>query len=179
MPFISVDNEKGAYLATRVLADGVTEPSKAAVIEGIRSAANAEARKAGALRAFADNPAITVVAQETANWKIDEAYEVTKLLFTRDPGISLVFCANDMMALGATRYVQEAHLTAVKVAGYDALSEAVTAVKSGTLAVTVDQQASRQGYLGVAYANRMVSGETVPLETMVDVNIVTGQSQRP
>src|SRR3954469_18002804 len=81
---------------------------KAAVIEGIRSAANAEARKAGALRAFADNPAVTVVAQETANWKIDEAYEVAKGLFTREPGISLLFCANDMMALGASRYIQEA-----------------------------------------------------------------------
>jgi ribose transport system substrate-binding protein len=179
VPFISVDNENGAYLATRVLADGVAEPTKAAVIEGIRSAANAEARKVGALRAFAGNPVVTVVAQETANWKIDEGYEVAKLLFTRDPGISLVFCANDMMALGAARYLQESNLTTVKVAGYDALSEAVEAVKRGTLAVTVDQQASRQGYLGVVYANRMVSGETVPLETMVDVNIVTGQPQRP
>ena len=64
VPFISVDNEQGAYLVTRVLTDGVTEPVKAAVIEGIRSAANAEARKAGALRAFADNPAVTVVAHE-------------------------------------------------------------------------------------------------------------------
>ena len=179
VPFISVDNEKGAYLVTRALADGVTEPAKAAVIEGIRSAANAEARKAGALRAFAGNPAVTVVAQETANWKIDEAYEVTKRLFTSDPGISLLFCANDMMALGAARYLQEAGLSTVKVAGYDALADAVEAVKRGTLTATADQQASRQGYLGIVYANRMVSGETLPLETMVDVHVLTAQPQKP
>jgi ribose transport system substrate-binding protein len=180
VPFISVDNEQGAYLAARVLTDGVTEPAKAAVIEGIRSAANAEARKVGALRAFADNPAVTVVAHESANWKIDEAYEVARGLFAREPGISLLFCANDMMALGASRYIHEAGLsTSVKVAGYDALADAVEAVKRGDLAATVDQQAGRQGYLGIVYANRMISGETVPLETMVDVHVLTAQPQRP
>jgi ribose transport system substrate-binding protein len=179
VPFISVDNEQGAYLVTGVLTGGITEPVKAAVIEGIRSASNAEARKAGALRAFAGNPAVTVVAQETANWKIDEAYDVAKSLFTREPGITLLFCANDMMALGAARYIQEAGLSGVKVAGFDALADAVEAVKHGSLTATVDQQAGRQGYLGVALANRMISGETVPLETMVDVRVLTAQPQKP
>jgi ribose transport system substrate-binding protein len=179
VPFISVDNEQGAWLVTRVLTDGVTEPAKAAVIEGIRSAANAEARKAGALRAFAGNPAVTVVALESANWKIDEAYDVAKGLFAREPGISLLFCANDMTALGAARYIREAGLSNVKVAGYDALADAVEAVKQGKLSATVDQQAGKQGYLGIVYANRMISGETVPLETMVDVHVLTAQPQRP
>jgi ribose transport system substrate-binding protein len=176
VPFISVDNENGAYQAVRVLAAEATEPAKAAVIEGIRSASNAEARKAGALRAFAGNPAVTVVAQETANWKIDEAYEVARAMFTREPDISLLFCANDMMALGAAKYIQEAGLAGkVRIAGYDALNDAVEAVKSGTLLATVDQQAGRQGYLGVVYADKMIRGETVPLETMVDVRVVTTQ----
>jgi ribose transport system substrate-binding protein len=179
VPFISVDNEQGAYLVTSVLTAGVTEPTKAAVIEGIRSASNAEARKSGALRAFAGNPAVTVVARETANWKIDEAYDVAKNLFARDPGITLLFCANDMMALGAARYIQEAGLSNVKIAGFDALADAVEAVKQGSLTATVDQQAGRQGYLGIVQANRMISGETVPLETMVDVRVLTTQPQKP
>jgi ribose transport system substrate-binding protein len=179
VPFISVDNEQGAYLVTGVLTAEVTEPTKAAVIEGIRSASNAEARKSGALRAFAGNPAVTVVAQETANWKIDEAYDVAKTLFTREPGITLLFCANDMMALGAARYIQEAGLPGVRIAGFDALADALEAVKHGSLTATVDQQAGRQGYLGVVQANRMISGETVPLETMIDVRILTAQPQKP
>jgi ribose transport system substrate-binding protein len=179
VPFISVDNEHGAYLVTSVLTAGVTEPAKAAVIEGIRSASNAEARKTGALRAFAGNPAVTVVARETANWKIDEAYDVAKNLFAREPGITLLFCANDMMALGAARYIQEAGLPGVRVAGFDALADAVEAVKHGSLTATVDQQAGRQGYLGIVQANRMISGETVPLETMVDVRVLTAQPQKP
>ena len=179
VPFISVDNDHGAYLAGMVLAEGVTGPTKAAIIEGIRSAANAEARKAGALRAFAAVPSITVVAQESADWKIDVAYDVAKSMFEREPGISLLFCANDMMALGAARYVQEAGRRDVRIAGYDALNDAVEAVKAGTLAATIDQQAGRQGYLGVVYANRMLSREEVPLETMVEVRVVTGRPERP
>lgn len=179
VPFISVDNDHGAYLAGMVLAEGVTEPAKAAIIEGIRSAANAEARKTGALRAFASNPAITVAAQESADWKIDVAYDVAKSMFEREPGISLLFCANDMMALGAARYVQEAGLRGVRIAGYDALHDAVEAVKSGALVATIDQQAGRQGYLGVVYANRMISREEVPLETMVEVRVITARPERP
>lgn len=179
VPFISVDNEQGAFLVASVLTSGVTEPAKAAVIEGIRSASNAESRKAGALRAFSGNPAVTVVAQESANWKIDEAYDVAKGLFTREPGITLLFCANDMMALGAARYIQEAGLSNVRIAGFDALADAMEAVKQGTLTATVDQQAGRQGYLGVVYANRMISGETMPPETMVDVRILTTQPAKP
>ncbi|UEM22945.1 sugar ABC transporter substrate-binding protein [Skermanella mucosa] len=179
VPFISVDNENGAYLAGMVLAENVSVPTKAAIIEGIRSAANAEARKAGALRAFAANPAITVVAQESADWKIDEAYDVAKSMFEREPGISLLFCANDMMALGAARYIQEAGRRDVRIAGYDALNDAVEAVKSGALVATIDQQAGRQGYLGVTYANRMLSREQVPLETMVEVRVITARPERP
>jgi ribose transport system substrate-binding protein len=81
--------------------------------------------------------------------------------------------------LGAARYIQEAGLPGVRVAGFDALADAVEAVKQGSLTATVDQQAGRQGYLGIVQANRIISGETVPLETMVDVRVLTAQPQKP
>ena len=59
------------------------------------------------------------------------------------------------------------------VAGYDALDDAVAAVRDGTLQVTVDQQPARQGYLGVSYALRILNGEEVPNETMVETFIIT------
>jgi ribose transport system substrate-binding protein len=62
VPFISVDNQQGAYLSAKYISDLITTPTKAAVIEGIRSAQNAEDRKTGALQGFNENPNITVVA---------------------------------------------------------------------------------------------------------------------
>lgn len=172
VPFISVDNEQGAYLSAKTISDRVTVPTKAVILEGIRGAANAEDRKNGALRAFRENPNITVVAMATAHWKIDEGYEVTKALFAEHPDIGAIFCANDMMAFGAMKYLQEAGKNHVTVAGFDALAEAKQAIRDGNLAVTIDQQAAMQGYMGVQYAIRALAGEQLPSETMIDVLVV-------
>ena len=176
VPFISVDNEKGAYLVAKFLADQVMHPTEAAVIEGIRSAHNAQQRKRGAERAFNENPKLSIVAMDTANWKIDEAYEVAKRIFKAHPRIGVVFCANDMMAIGVLKYLQEAGNTKVLLAGFDALEEAKTAIRAGQLSATVDQQAAQQGYLGVMTALQLLKGEPQPLELEVEARLVTAQT---
>lgn len=176
LPFISVDNEQGGYLSARTLIEGVKTPTQAAILEGIRDAENAGARKKGALRAFAENPAVKVVSSETANWKIDEGYEVTKAMFAKHPNISLIFAANDMMALGALKYLDESGKKQVKVAGFDALAEARTAIEKGAMLASIDQQAAEQGYQGVLYAMRLLKKEKLPSETLLNVKLVKAGS---
>jgi ribose transport system substrate-binding protein len=176
VPFISVDNEKGAYQATRFVVDRIHAPTEVALVEGIRSANNAELRKRGAERGFRSNPQLRIVAQESANWKIDEAYGVTRALFKAHPGIGVLFCANDMMAIGAVKFLQETGRSQVRVIGFDALDEARKAVRAGQMAVTVDQQPDQQGYLGVQTALRMLHGERVPMELVVETRLVTPAS---
>jgi ribose transport system substrate-binding protein len=173
IPVVSVDNDAGAYKAGKLLADMATAPTQAAILEGIRSADNARQRMEGAKRALTENKQIKLVASETANWKIDEAYTVSKTLFENHPKVKLLFAANDMMAMGAIKYLQESGKTDVKVVGYDALAEAVAEIKKGHLSATVDQQAAEQGYQGVALAIRLIKGETVPLVTLIDTRVVT------
>jgi ribose transport system substrate-binding protein len=177
VPFVSVDNEAGGYMSAKNLVDGVNKPSKAAILEGIRTAENAEARKAGALRAFAGNKAVKLVASESAHWKIDEAYDVTKAMFVSHPDISLIFAANDMMALGAIKYLEEAKKANVKVAGFDALADARSLLGKGVLQVTIDQQAAEQGYQGVLYAMRLLKHEEVPAETLLNVKLVVASNK--
>lgn len=173
LPFISVDNEQGAFLSAQTLLAGVTKPTQAAIVEGIRAADNAQARKNGAVRAFGSNPAVKLVASESANWKIDEAYEVTKSMFVKHPNIGLIFAANDMMALGVLKYLADSGRGNVKVAGFDALDEARAAVSQGLLVATVDQQAAEQGYQGVLYAMRAFKGQPLPAQTLLNVKLVT------
>ena len=173
VPFVSVDNEAGAYKAGQFLAEGVTKPTQAAILEGIRSADNARQRTQGAQRGLLENKSIKVVASETANWKIDEAYEVTKQIFTKNPGVTLLFAANDVMAIGAIKYLTESKRSNIKIAGYDALSEAIVEIKAGRMAATIDQQAAEQGYQGVALALRLTRGETVPAVTTIDTKLIT------
>jgi ribose transport system substrate-binding protein len=56
------------------------------------------------------------------------------------------------------------------------LTEAITEIKSGRMAATVDQQAAEQGYQGVALALRMLNGEKVPAITLIDTRLVTAET---
>ncbi len=173
VPFISVDNALGAYAVTQHMTAQVKAPAQAMLLEGIRSADNAEQRKQGALRAFQENPHIRVVASASANWKIDEAYQLAQSLFKAHPEVSLVFCANDMMAIGVIKYVQESGRRGVQIVGFDALDEAKTAIRAGQMLATVNQQADRQGYLGVTTALGLLRGEKPAMEILVPAQVVT------
>lgn len=173
IPFISVDNDKAAYNSAKLISEGATPGTQAAILEGIRTADNARQRMEGAKRAFAESKGVKLAASESANWKIDEAYRVSKQLFDKHPDIKLLFAANDMMALGALKFLQESKRTQVKVAAYDALDEAVAEVKAGRLAVTVDQQAAEQGFQGVMLATRLLNGEPVPALMLIDTRLIT------
>ena len=62
------------------------------------------------------------------------------------------------------------------MAGFDALEEAKTAIRAGQLSVTVDQQAARQGYLGVTTALQLIKGESQPLHIEVDAKLITADT---
>jgi ribose transport system substrate-binding protein len=172
---INIDNklDAAAYQVVKFLINPVKAPVEAAVIGGIASTANSQARVAGAKRALAENPKIKLVAFETGNWKIDEAHDATQRIFKEHPKVEVLFCANDMMALGALKYLQDSGHKNVLLAGYDAVDEARSAVHDGSMAATIDQQAAKQGYQGVALAVRALHGETVPAITLVDAQLVT------
>ena len=172
-PLVSVDNESAAYASARRIAAGAPPGTQAAIIEGIRSADNAQARKRGALRAFAENPGIRVVASHSAEWKIDEGYKVAGRILRDHPRVTRLFAANDMMALGAIKYLREAGRRDVKVAAYDALAEAVAEVRAGRLTATIDQQAAEQGYQGIVIAWRLLKGESIAPLTQVDTRLLT------
>lgn len=172
VPFISVNNELGAYDCVKKLISSINRPTNAVIIEGIPQTENGEQRKAGALRAFSQNKNIKVVASDTANWKIDEANSVMKKMFEKNSNIGVVFCANDMMALGAIQYIQQSNHKSVLVGGFDALTEAKNAIENGSLQVTVDQQADLQGYTGIKYAIQLINNQKVQEETILESKIV-------
>lgn len=178
VPFISVDNVQGAYLSAKYISSKVNTATEAVILEGIPTAKNAQDRKNGASKAFGENSNIKIVASETAHWKVDEAYNVTTQLFSQYPNIKLVFCANDMMALGTLQYLKEKNITDVQVAAYDALDEVMPMLKDGSLQSTIDQQAANQAYTGVQFAIRALGSEVLPPITLLDVLLVTRENAR-
>lgn len=172
IPFVSVDNLTSASLAAAHIAGKASKGDKAVILEGIRTAENALQRSKGAKRAF-EQAGIDIVAIETANWKIDEAYAVFHQMYTQNPDIRLVFASNDMMAMGVLRYISENKIQNILVAGYDDIPDARRAISEGRLHATVNQQADKQGYFGARFAYEKTIGKTVPLEKMVDAKLIT------
>jgi inositol transport system substrate-binding protein len=81
------------------------------------------------------------VAEQTANFARDQGLTVTESLLagmTTPPDV--IVAANDDMALGAIEAVKARGIAdQVKVIGFDALPEALAAVRDGSLAGTVEQ----------------------------------------
>jgi ribose transport system substrate-binding protein len=177
VPHITVDNEQGAYLAARHVAQQVQNPTQAIILEGITVAQNAQARRIGAQHALEENPYINIIGTASGKWKLEEAYKLTQNFFQLYPEIGLIVAGNDMMALGAIKYLQETGRQGVLVSGFDGIELARTALAEGTLHATVDQQPYEQGYLGVKTAYQLLSGGQVgvdlPLTQLVAVRLVT------
>lgn len=171
VPYVGVDNVVGAYMVAQAIAAQVQGPAKAAVIEGIRNAANAQARKIGALKAFSERPDISVAGSISADWLRDKAADAMRKLLEDHPDLRLVFAANDVMALGALDHLEQVGRRDILVAGYDAQPEAVGRLGRG-LAATIDQQAEEQGFQGIAAAWTSLSGGQAEGEKLVDLRLV-------
>ena len=179
VPYIGVDSEQGAYQAAKFIADKIGHPTEVAIVGGIPGTATAIERQQGAQRAFQEKALLRLVPSGAANWKADEAYELARRLFKAHPKIGAVYCANDLMAIGVMKYLQEAKISKVLVGGFDALDEARGAIRAGQMAVTVDQRAAQQGYLGVISALKLLRGEEVSKVLLVETQLVRSVALKP
>ncbi|MDD4310222.1 MAG: substrate-binding domain-containing protein, partial [Candidatus Cloacimonetes bacterium] len=105
----------------------------------------------------------------------DEAYDLAKSMFSKHPRVRLLFCANDMMALGAIQYLKEIGRKDVLVASFDNLEEIKPLIEDGSLQASIDQQAKQQGYLGVQTAYQMITGKEVSNNVLIPVKLITSK----
>ncbi|OMH33615.1 substrate-binding domain-containing protein [Motiliproteus sp. MSK22-1] len=176
VPFISVDNKAAAYRSAKYIADKIQFPAQAAIMGGIPEALNSDDRIEGALKAFRENPKISLLTVDSGHWKIEEGHDLMEQWLLRYPQLDLIFAANDMMALGAIEALREAGREDVLVSSFDALIPARQAIEQGTLQASVDQNPAVQGYLGVQYALRALNGEVLPEITYVDAELITASA---
>lgn len=171
--FVSASNVIGGTLATSYLACLLGGSGKVAMLEGIPGVDNAEGRKAGFLAAVELFPDIEVVASQTAHWQTEEALNVFSNILQAHPDINGVFCANDMMALGAIQAIDAAGKTGeIYVTSYDNLEAAQAAILEGKMHATIEQNPALMGYYGVKFALDAVNGKEIPKEYMVPLKVV-------
>lgn len=111
---------------------------------------------------LAENPNVTVLAKDTANWSRDEAVnKVKNWISAFGDQIDGVISQNDDMGLGAVQALREAGITDVPVVGIDGIEDGLSAVENGDFIGTSLQNGTVQLAAGVAVAAKIARGEDV------------------
>jgi ribose transport system substrate-binding protein len=174
---IASDNVAGGMMAAEFLCNAIGGKGNVVELQGIAGSSAARDRGQG----FNDYMAASckdavIVAQQTANFNRDEGLSVFENILQAQPEIAAVFAHNDEMILGAVQAAEAAKREGIVFVGFDAVDDAVAAVKDGKLAATVAQQPDLMGKSAVETALKSIKGETVEASIPVALSLVTAES---
>lgn len=161
----------GKYLADKLFESMNGEGGIIALHGTLDSTADKQ-RWAGMEQSLAENPGITLLGEDTANWDQQMAFTKTQsLLAKHGDNVNAVWTGSDSMALGALAAAQAAGRSDIKVVGMDGIQQAIQAVNDkGNYVATWDTDGYYSGALGLAMAYAAATGE-------LDVSTLTAEQR--
>jgi ribose transport system substrate-binding protein len=171
---IASDNVAGGQMAAEFLCKALNGKGKVVEMEGIPGTSAARDRGKGFNDYLKEKcPGLEVVARQPADFNRAKGLQVFENILQAQPQIDGVFAHNDEMVLGAIQAAEAAGRTGIIFVGFDAIDDAVKAVKEGKLAATVAQQPAEMGRLAVEMAVKYLRGEKVEKFIPVPLSLVT------
>lgn len=140
---VGADNVRGGELQAEYLIELLPEGGDIFELQGQPGATPAIDRNRGLTNVLGGQDRINVVASQTAEFARDRAVSVMESLLTANPEPAAVVCANDDMAFGVVQVAQQEGLE-IPIIGFDALPEALTAIRDGDMAGTIEQFPGQQ-----------------------------------
>lgn len=169
---VASDNIAGGKMAADFINEKLAGKGNVIELQGIAGTSAARDRGQGFNDELKTFPGLKVVAAQPADFDRTKGLSVMENLLQAQPDVQAVFAHNDEMALGALQAI-EASGKKIIVVGFDAVDDAVAAVKDGKMAATVAQQPELIGALGVETAAKVLKGETVEKSIPVELKLVT------
>lgn len=169
LAFVGPDNRGGAKLAGDALGKKLGTGGKVVIIEGNPGADNANERRLG----FEDSVAeykLELLDSRTAHWETEEANTVFSNMLTAHPDIQGVMAANDSMAIGVVKALENAGRKDIVVVGFDNIPAVGPMVKDGRMLATVDQFGTDMASNSIDLALEVAAGGK-PLEGWVKTPI--------
>lgn len=141
---VGADNVIGGEAQARLIIELFPDGATIVNLQGQPGASPAIDRNKGLHNVLDSMSQYTFVAEQTANFAREEGASVTEaILAGLDSPPDVIVAANDDMALGAMQVVEEQGL-AIPIIGFDALPEALGAVRDGKLKATIEQTPGEQ-----------------------------------
>ncbi|TGQ28813.1 MULTISPECIES: substrate-binding domain-containing protein [unclassified Mesorhizobium] len=165
---VGADNVKGGEAEAQAMVAAFPNGAKLFHLQGQPGAGPAIDRNKGVhnvLDPLKDK--YQIIFEQTANFARAEALSVTEAGLAANGKPDAIVCANDDMALGALEACAARNFNDVKIYGFDALPEALVAVRDGKLAGTVEQFPGEQSRTAVQIAVAYAKDKTEPKEKLV------------
>lgn len=173
---IIADNDQGARVVATEFARAVgAAGGEYAELLGRESDTNAQVRTHGFHAVLDPQPALKLVAAQSANWSQSEAFQKTETMLQAHGNIRGIISGNDTMALGAAAAVKSSGLKDIVITGFDGSPDVLMAIRSGAVIATTLQPAVLIARLAVDEADRFLnSGSTgKPERQVIPCDLVT------
>ena len=174
--FVGTDNYAAGVTAGEYILEEADSGS-IAVIRGVPGNPSTDSRIDGALDTI-EGSGIEVVADLSANSDRAEGRSVMADILQSNPDVSIVFAANDDMALGALEAIKSAgvDLADILVIGVDGTGDAVDSMLAGELDASVAQNSYQMGRTSVELAVELLDGGSIDARVDTGVTVVTAET---
>lgn len=171
---VGADNVVGGEAQANLVRELFPDGARVVNLQGQPGASPAIDRNQGLHNALDGDEAYEFVAEQTANFAREEGASVTEaILAGLDAPPDVIVAANDDMALGAMQVVEEQGLD-VAIIGFDALPEALAAIRDGGLTATIEQTPGEQSATAMrAMVEHLRDGTDPEPVTLLDPFAVT------
>jgi ribose transport system substrate-binding protein len=174
---IASDNVAGGEMAAEHLVELIGGSGNVVEIQGIPGTSAARDRGQGFNNIINETGGVEIVAAQPAGFDRTEGLNVFQNILQAQSDIAGVFAHNDSMVLGAIQAAESAGRAGdMAFVGFDAIDDAIQAIKDGRLDATVAQQPAEMGRLGVETAVAYLEGEDVQSSIPVPLKLVTSEN---
>jgi inositol transport system substrate-binding protein len=135
-------------------------------------------RTKGVKEVLAKYPNIKIEQEQTGTWLRDKGMTLVNDWLTQGRKFDAVVANNDEMAIGAAMALQQAGVDkgSVLIAGVDGTPDGLNAIKKGSMAVSVFQDAKGQADGSIDTAVKMARNEPVEQAVWVPYRLITPQN---
>ena len=158
---IEFDNFDGGYQNALTLIRAMGGKGGIVALGGVADNAPSKRRLEGLRKAVAENPGVTLLDTQIADWDQTKAQQIVRTWLAKyGDRIAGVYSANDAMALGTVAALKEKGLNGkILVTGSDGSRDALALIKAGDMLSTTLADGTYLGAVSLALANAAAIGK--------------------
>ncbi|MGM9617594.1 sugar ABC transporter substrate-binding protein [Butyricicoccus sp.] len=173
-PYVGSDNYFSGKMAAQALAEALPAGAQVAAISGSRNQ-RAHDKRANGFKDFIEQETDLqfLEIKEVPDCTLTGGRDAMQELLKTYPEIQGVFCSSAMMVMGALEQCKASQREDIQLVGMDTQSDALTAVKNGSILAMVSQNGYDMGYSMIETIVAGLDGEEIPDITYVKNELIT------